>query len=180
MARTKRDLIVEVWESLDCESVGARELSRIQAIVIQEFGSGGAESPASIARTLADEGAVLRHPEVLTLDTEWREQELSSLPDNLNFSSLAEAAASIKKLDAFRRSFAAGADKVKLTRLHDLSLKLKQDALLLARSKSADKNKRLAAREIAQWLTVWLETPDIFEEWLSLRQRSPEFPKRNL
>jgi len=29
-ARTKHDLIIEVWEYLDCESVGARELEEIQ------------------------------------------------------------------------------------------------------------------------------------------------------
>src|SRR5688572_7719559 len=108
-ARTKRDLIIEVWESLDCESVGARELKQIQRVVDREFGAGSAESPASIARTLADEGAVLRHPEVLSLDTEWRERELSRLisPDELNFSGLAEASASIKKLDTLRREFEA-------------------------------------------------------------------------
>ena len=31
-ARTKRDLIIEVWERLDCESVGRIEL---EAIVVQ-------------------------------------------------------------------------------------------------------------------------------------------------
>ncbi len=106
-ARTKHDLIIEVWEALDCESVGARELKQIQKVVWQKFGAGSVDSPASIARTLADEGAVLRHPEVLILDTEWRERELSALipPDELNFSGLAEASASIKKLDTLRRKF---------------------------------------------------------------------------
>jgi hypothetical protein len=176
-ARTKRDLIIEVWEALDCESVGARELKQIQSVVMQAFGAGSVDSPASIARTLADEGAVLRHPEVLSLDTEWRERELLALisPDELDFSGLAEASASIKKLDTLRRELEANSEQVQLGRLREMTLKLKQDASLVARSKTVERRKRLEAREIAQWLTVWLQSPDVFDDWLSLRQRSPEF-----
>ena len=32
--------------------------------------------------------------------------------------------------------------------------------------------------EIAEWLTVWLQTPDAFETWVSLRKRSADFKKR--
>ena len=176
-ARTKHDLIIEVWEALDCETVGARELKQIQNVVSQKFGAGSADSPASIARTLADEGAVLRHPEVLILDTEWREQELSVLipPDELSFSGLAEASASIKKLDTLRRKFEQNREPQKLDRLREMTLQFKQDASGMARSKTVERQKRLEAKEIAQWLTVWLQSPDIFEDWLSLRQRSPVF-----
>jgi hypothetical protein len=176
-ARTKHDLIIEVWEALDCESVGARELEQIQKVIRQKFGAGSSDSPASIARTLADEGAVLRHPEVLSLDTEWRERELSALvpPDELNFSGLAEASASIKKLETLRRKFEQNSEQEQLGRLREMTLKFKQDALGMARSKTVERQKRLEASEIVQWLTVWLQSPDIFEDWLSLRQRSPEF-----
>ncbi len=176
-ARTKNDLIIEVWEALDCETVGGRELKQIQTVVAQKFGAGSVDSPASIARTLADEGAVLRHPEVLILDTEWREREMSELipPDELRFSSLAEASASIKKLDTLRRNFEQNREPQKLGRLREMTLQFKQDASGMARSKTVERQKRLEAKEIAQWLTVWLQSPDIFEDWLSLRQRSPEF-----
>ena len=42
-ARTKRDLIIEVWEALDCESVGARELDQIQQVLRKELGAGAVE-----------------------------------------------------------------------------------------------------------------------------------------
>jgi hypothetical protein len=176
-ARTKRDLIIEVWEALDCESVGARELKQIQRVVEKEFGAVSVDSPAAIARILAEEGAVLRHPDVLSLDTEWRERELSALisSDELNFSGLAAAAASIKKLDMLRRKFEAHSEQLQLVRLREMTVKLKQDALLVARSKIVERQQRMEAREIAQWLTVWLQSPEIFEDWISLRKRSPEF-----
>lgn len=179
-ARTKQDLIIEVWETLDCESVGASELEQIQEVIRKRFGSGSLDSPASIARTLADEGAVLRHPEVLSLDTEWRERELSALipPDELNFSGLAEASVSIKKLDALRRKFEQNSEQAQLKRLREMTLGFKQDALSIARIKTVERQTRMEATEISQWVTVWLESPDIFEDWLSLRQRSPEFMRR--
>ena len=71
-ARTKRDLIIEVWERLDCETVGARELEAIAEAVRGRFGEGAEESPAIVARLLADEGAELRHAEVLEADARWR------------------------------------------------------------------------------------------------------------
>jgi hypothetical protein len=64
-SRTKRDLMIEVWEALDCESVGAIELEAIAQAVREKFGEGAVESHASVARLLADEGAELRHAEVL-------------------------------------------------------------------------------------------------------------------
>ena len=75
-ARTIPDLIIEVWEALDCESVGARELKQIQQALQEKFGEGALESPAAIARTVADEGAVLRHPEVFDCDLKWRRQKM--------------------------------------------------------------------------------------------------------
>ncbi len=176
-ARTRHDLIIEVWEALDCESVGAHELNEIQKVTTDKFGAASVDSPASIARIVADEGAVLRHPEVLNLDTEWRERKLSELvsPDELDFSGLAEATSSIEKLDGLRRKFQSNNEQQQLARLLEMTLRLKQDALMVARSKTVERKKRLEAKEIAQWLTIWLQTPDVFGDWLSLRQRSPEF-----
>ncbi len=60
-SRTKTDLIIEVWEALDCESVGAKEIIAIEEAVREQFGQNAVESPMILARLLADEGAELRH-----------------------------------------------------------------------------------------------------------------------
>src|SRR5882724_7816962 len=87
-SRTSHESIIEEWEDLDCESVGARELEQIQEVLREMFGEGACDSPASIARTLADEGAVLRHPEVFDYDTQWRERLISGVvpSESLSFS----------------------------------------------------------------------------------------------
>ena len=172
--QTKRDLIIEVWEALDCESVGASELEQIQSALLDRFGDGAVDSPASIARTLADEGAVLRHPEVLDFDTEWREQNLSDLisPNELNFSGLENAAESIKKLDTIRQRLDP---QLEHQAVRELVLKIKDELQAMARSRIVGERERLEADEIVRWLTVWLQEPELFEEWLSLRQRSSEY-----
>jgi hypothetical protein len=71
-------VIIAVWEELDCDSVGEAELHSIQQTLRTRLGEGAVDSPAAIARVLAEEGATLRHPEVLTFDSRWREAEIEA------------------------------------------------------------------------------------------------------
>ena len=178
--QTKRDLMIAVWESLDCESVGADELKEIQRVTQKEFGTGAVESPAAIARTLSDEGAVLRHPEVLECDARWREQNLGEamFQEALNFGDLTEGLASIRKLESWRSKLAVDSDEAGLRRLRAVVRKIREDCLLVARSEIVDEGQRVAAAEIAQWLSIWLKQPEIFADWLDLRKRSSEFVER--
>jgi hypothetical protein len=177
---TKRELIIEVWEQLDCEFVGAKELEEIQHAVGDRFGSGAVESPTSIARTLADEGAVLRHPEVIECDATWRARRLpaSLWAETANFDGLKAAAAAIKELDAVRQDLEAESRKPDLARLLEAVQGIRKDRLLVARSKVVGEEGRREANEIAEWLSVWLKSPDLFADWLELRQRSGDFIER--
>ncbi len=100
------------------QSVGARELEQIAAAVSERFGAGALESPAVIARILADEGAELRHAEVLELDV--RERSLdpydAMFRNVLKFSTFEQAANSIKQLDNLRKKFAREKDRAGLPR----------------------------------------------------------------
>lgn len=178
-ARTKHDLMVEVWEDLDCESVGATELEAIRAAVGERFGEGADESPASIARLLADEGAELRHAEVLEADARWRVDDPyeAAFRNVLKFSDFAQAAASVKRLDNLRREFARRGDKEGLRRVRDTVLRGKRRAEMIAGNAKVEERKRAEKAEIAGWFTIWLQTPEIFEDWLELRQRSADYRK---
>jgi len=109
---TKRQFILQVWRKIGADLVGGIELQRINEELVKKFGPGGAESPAALARVLADEGARLKHPEVLETDTIWREQQLYSLfaPGEIDFNNLAASLESIAKLDALYRQFLAEGD----------------------------------------------------------------------
>jgi hypothetical protein len=175
-ARNKRDLIIEVWEYLDCESVGSRELREIQQALRERFGDGAWESPASIARIVADEGAVLRHPEVFEYDLKWRERNLANnIPGGeLKFASISDALDSFARLEKLHTN----ADEGRLNQLRATVVRARQDSQLIARSKILEEGEREQAKEIHQWLTVWLQSPQLFSDWLELRRRSPEFRKK--
>jgi hypothetical protein len=179
-ARTKRELMIEVWEHLDCESVGAKELEAVRAAVRERFGEGAVESPARVARVLADEGAELRHAEVLELDARRRTQDPyeAAFRNVLKFSTFEEAAASIRRLDNLRKQFRRKGDREGLRRVQETVLKGKQRAQMIARNQSVNERKRAEKAEMAEWFTVWLNQPEIFEDWLSLRLASKDFRAR--
>lgn len=179
-ARTKRDLMIEVWEHLDCESVGARELEEIMKAVRERFDGGAVESPAAIARLLADEGAELRHAEVLETDARWRAVDPyeAMLRNVLRFSDFDQAANSIRRLENLRKQLARKKDEEGLRRVRETALRGKKRAQMIAANKSVDPRKRAEKEEIAHWFTVWLQTPEIFDDWLALRRTSKDFKKR--
>ena len=181
-SKTKRELMIEVWEHLDCESVGAKELEAVTEAVRERFGEGAVESPARVARLLADEGAELRHAEVLDLDARWRTRDPydAAFRNVLKFSTFEEAAASIRRLDNLRRQFRRKNDREGLRRVQETVLKGKQRAQMIARNTAVNERKRAEKAEMAEWFTVWLNQPEIFEDWLALRLSSKDFRARFL
>lgn len=179
-ARTRQELIIEVWEALDCESVGERVLLSIQDVLRESLGVGAVVSPAAIARELADEGATLRHPEVLSCDSRWRQAQLVDLfePGVLDFSSLNSAEASFEAIEKLRAASEQDGDADKLRRLRELIVEYRLEARLVSRSKITSPPARTIANEISQWLAVWLEQPRLFPDWLALRQRSAEYQRK--
>src|ERR1044072_2083208 len=114
-------MMSEVWEFLDCESVGASELEEIERAVRERFGEGAVESPVRVARLLADEGAELRHAEVLELDARWRglDPYEAMFKNVLKFSDFAQAAASLRRLENLRRQFTRKRDQTGLRRVRE-------------------------------------------------------------
>ena len=177
LSRTKNDLIIEVWEKLDCESVGASEIEAIETVVADRYGPSAVESPMIIARLLADEGAELRHSELMALYVKRATKRPydSALSNLNNIRDLKNAAGTIKKLDNLRLKYVADNDLEGLRHVRQKGLQLKQNAFEIGERPSLDAVTRQINSEIAQWLMVWLQTPEIFETWVDLRQQSPEF-----
>lgn len=174
-----RKLIVRTWISLGRGAVTAKMLRGIQRALRQAECEAQREiSPAAIARILADQGADLRHPEVIEFDVRWRERVLKrSAPvaktaGGLNLNS---AEALLKRFERQRQELAARNDTGALRQLSDAAINEKTRAQLLARDDSLDQTVRNTQAEIAEWFRVWLQTPEIFGDWLDLRRRSHQF-----
>jgi hypothetical protein len=157
--------------------VGARELEQIQQALHGKLGAGAIESPAAIARVVADEGAALRHPEVFECDLKWREGKLATTFNHLDFSSFDSALESFAELEG-RRVSEEQKDYTVLRLLRETIAGARQDALLVARSKVIPDSQQAEAKEISEWLRVWLVAPELFRDWLDLRMRSAEFQKK--
>lgn len=176
-ARTKDELIIEVWEYLDCESVGAREILEIESIVRERFGEFAVDSPMITARKLADEGAELRHPEIMSIYVKRFTQQPQAAEERGigKFETLKGSLSSLRNLENLRRRYKQIGDKNGLRHSRQIALDAKKRALELAEGDAPADIERHSYREIARWLTVWLQTPEAFEDWVSLRLGSAEF-----
>ena len=173
-------MIIEVWEKLDCESVGAAEISAIEESLIGHFGDGAVESPMIIARILADEGAELRHAEIMELDVQRRlESPYDAMFRNiLRFADFKQTLISIRRLENLRRKFTQENDREGLRLMRETAIKGKRRAQMIANNEKVSEEKRAEKQEIGEWFTIWLQNPEIFENWITLRQNSPDFIER--
>ena len=171
--------MIEVWEELDCENIGAKEIISIENAIREQFGEPAVDSPMVIARLLADEGAELRHSEIMKLFLERnQETELDALFRNiLNFDTFEKALASIRNLENIRKKFSEDDDREGLRLLRETALQGKKDLISKAAKGNIGHESELMDSEIANWLTIWLQSPDVFEGWIALRMRSPDFKK---
>jgi hypothetical protein len=173
---TKRELIVAHWHRLRQPVVGAAGLKAIQEKLAKHYGANDSESPAAIARVLADEGAELRHPEVIEFDAQWREQQIKSQMrefDSLEPLTFERAEQLIKRWEQLRECY-----DVDLTQSRNSAIDARKQAQLLAGRKSLSEAQRAEQLEIAEWLGVWIKTPILFADWLELRRRSAEFRRK--
>jgi hypothetical protein len=176
-ARTKIDLIIEVWEKLDCESVGAAEIRAIETVVKEEYGDAAVDSPMVIARLLADEGADLRHSEIMSLYVERAADRPydAAFRNVIKIDDLQSAERSIRDLENLRRKYLAENDKEGVSHIYEIARQARQDAADLYENTFADARVRELNAEVRQWLVIWIQTPEVFNDWLDLRKRSPEF-----
>ncbi|MDX6304726.1 MAG: hypothetical protein QOI77_1695 [Blastocatellia bacterium] len=186
-APTKRALIIESWERLGCTMIGEAELRDIQLAVRRQLGPGAEMSPAAIARVLADQGAELRHPEVIEFDARWREakietdsRQLKGLDELLTARplQLKKAEVLIKKLEKLRQRAEASGDQAAFHQVRTLAVNGRQQAELMAKDRRLSQEERAEQAEIVEWLKLWIQTPGLFADWLELRRRSPEFQKK--
>lgn len=164
----KDDLVIEVWEKLDCENVGRSEIESIVEAVAAQLGESAVDTPLTIARKLADEGAELRHSELMELHLEHLaniqyEAEFRNL---LNLTDLRTARKTLRDLENLRKKFQNEADNKGLRLVNEAGKKARD---ILSREKS------VISKEIDEWFRLWLQSPELFESWIELRLASTDY-----
>jgi len=169
--------MIEVWEKLDCESVGAAEIEAIEEAVSARYGTAAVETPMQIARLLADEGAALRHSEIMDLFV----RRFSDRPHEAEFRNLVKTddldsiRRSIRNIENLRSKFERSSDKEGLRLLREEVVETKVRLKKLAADRMVDKSLRESAQEMGEWLTIWLQSPELFDNWVKLRTASADY-----
>ena len=96
----------------------------------------------------------------------------------LVFGTLAETEQTLKSLENLRQQFLAASDKKGVEYCRQLGRLGRERATMISLNRRVGPVKRLIKEEAALWFRIWLETPDLFPEWLALRKTTDEF--RNL
>ena len=109
----------------------------------------------------------LVHPDVLNDDVRWRSSRLFTA-EELNFDTITAAVGWMEQL----------AGRSNTEPLRPAVLSLKRELELVVASVRTNEQDRGLAEEVSQWLTVWLQNPQIFLDWFALRQNAPEFRER--
>ena len=186
---TKRDVIVATWVARNRPNVGAKELRAVQKALRRQFGETNVASPAAIARVLADEGAELKHPQIIEFDATWRLSQIQKKAKRINslarFASdepltLEAARVMLDELENLRAQFESADDADALEELRSFAADARQRAETLAKDRAREAQTRATQREILEWIKVWIQTPALFVDWVELRRRSPEFRKKFL
>ncbi len=99
----------------------------------------------------------------------------SRLKGILKFRDLAEAESSLQKLGEILQEYVGAGDEAGGRFVRAIVKKGRLRAMSLAGNQRVNATKRLEKQEIARWFQVWLETPDLFADWLELRKSSEEF-----
>ena len=95
----------------------------------------------------------------------------------LAFSTFAEAEETLRKLEILCEQYQSAGDKKGEEYCRRIAVLGRRRAEIISCNKRVRLQKRLQKKEIANWFRVWLETPALFKDWLSLRMRTEEFKK---
>lgn len=174
MPDTQKALILEYRDRHGLRQAGRREITLIQAELRRVLGPERRVSASYIANVLRQAGTTVKYEDRF-VDATLPEPYATRLEGALEFRDLKSAEASLRKLDAVYREYRAAADPTGVRLVRAVVIKGKQRAGSLARNPRVKAEKRREKQEIANWFRVWLESPDLFFDWLDLRRQSEEF-----
>lgn len=174
---SKKQIILDLYRDMGIEHAGERDLRRIQAGVRQRLADTGGTSLSYVASVLREAGVAVDYQDRFA-DPAMEEPYASRLKGVLQFRDLASAEHSLRNLDQISREYREAADREGASLIRFIVLKGKERASSLARNPRISPEKRWEKKEVAQWFRVWLESPDLFFDWLELRKQSEEFQVR--
>jgi len=169
---TKKQIILEYCRAKAWERIGRQEIRALENELRVRLGA--KTSPSYIAGVLRAAGKNVEYYDRFA-DPQIEEPYASRLRGLIEFHDLSSAEATLRKLDEIYRQYRDASDRAGMRWVRTLLLKGKLRASSLAANPRVNQQKRAEKAEIAAWFRIWLETPDLFFDWLDLRKASEEF-----
>jgi hypothetical protein len=171
---TKKRILLDFFQTRERKRVEAADLRTAHDELRRHLGPGDKTSLGYIASILREAGYDVRYEDRYS-DPVMPEPYATQLKGVLEFQDLASAEQSLLKLDKIFHDYSNVSDRVGVAMVRALVKKGKLRAQSIAANARVQARKRQEKLEIANWFRVWLETPDIFGDWLELRKSSEEF-----
>lgn len=168
---TKKDIILQVAQEIGAQEYTPAEIDQLRRRIMAEFGEDGKTGNDYIGEVLKHAGFKVN----LTIQEEAEDQYEEEFEDLLHFKTLEDAEVSIMRLDELIRKFRAHGEPAAAERVLNVARLGKRRAEMIARNRKVEPFKRTEKEEIANWFRIWLETPDVFFDWLDVRKQSAEF-----
>jgi hypothetical protein len=149
--KTKKELILQAAREIGAQQFTPAEIDQLRRRLMAEYGEEGKTGNDYIADVLKNAG----------IKVALSQQE--------------EAEVSIMRLDELMRKFQAHGEHAAAARVLNVGRLGKRRAEMISRNPKVEPHKRAEKEEIANWFRIWLETPDVFFDWLDVRKQSPEF-----
>ena len=171
---SKKQILLDFFAARGKRPLAGRDLHAARDELRRHLGPGDRTSLGYIASILRGAGYEVQYEDRYS-DPVMPEPYANRLKGVLEFHDLASAEQSLLRLDAIFRDYSSAADRLGTGLVHALVKKGKLRARSLAANPRVQSRKRQEKLEIASWFQVWLETPDLFADWLDLRKSSDEF-----
>jgi hypothetical protein len=173
---SKKQIVLDFFQAREKKRLEVGDLHAARNELRRHLGPGDRTSLGYIASILREAHYEVQYEDRYS-DPVMPEPYATRLKGVLEFRDLASAEQSLRRLDAIYREYSSAADRLGTTLARALVKKGKLRAHSLALSPRVHAEKRQEKQEIARWFQVWLETPDLFADWLELRKSSDEFRK---
>jgi hypothetical protein len=174
MLRTKKEMILQTAREIGAQRYTIAEIDQLRRRLLAEYGEEGKTGSDYIAEVLKEAGLKV----VLTLQEEAEDQYEEEFEDLLHFKTLEDAEVSIMRLDELMRKFQTHGERAAVERVLNVARLGKRRAEMISRNPKVEPQKRAEKEEISNWFRIWLETPDVFFDWLDVRKQSPEFQSK--
>ena len=171
---SKKQILLDFFHARATQHVETKDLHAARNELRRHLGPGDKTSLGYIATVLRKAGYEVQYEDAYS-DPILPEPYASRLKGVLEFHNLSSAEQSLRRIDAMYREYSRAADRVGAMAIRALVKKGRLRARSLAANPRVQAPKRKEKQEIAHWFQVWLETPDLFADWLALRKTADEF-----